>query len=1017
MSIGRPSILEQEDDLKGLPTQALQEMLRNPSGRTLSYLVAAELQYRKEQEAAQTGREAAAKTAQQPATVAASLAGMQQPIPMSQAGAMAAPPQQPPMPQEAQIAMALSGATGRPPPQLPTVNAERGTSGAAVAALVEAMRAKGTRTASQMPAHQPFASERRPPPVSNRGGLGALIAAIMKQQSEPERAYGGFDISEEVKLPRGRGGARAAARPVTAANGTQGRTVYAQTGWSDESPMGDANLLAALQGARRPPRLSPYPGEPFPYSVQAAAARLLPGQVARGRRQPSIDEIIAARKYAEDVGAYEYGPQKGPAADAVARWRTTGSALSPDGQESAVARWQARQETGGDVDDAITTSGTPFAPPPYHPVSGERQPAGADQIKLIKEATRNINERFPLSGESSPSQVSTTLQGEPRPTLPPYHSEYDMPDAEGAAARLLPRQVAQERRPPALPRIPSLEAGDPRSEFMRDWDRKIEKGAVETAASQGVTARDSVLSKFESEIGRPGSVLGYFRNTPAEREKGNILAAKFRELRPQLERDAALFARFAEDPRAFLEAALVADKPPEKVVDGPPGEPIEKVVEALGQPTPSATKEVSPVIPGYTGVDQKSASTITLKGVPVDGAAAIGVDRESIQSQILNILGGVTTGPAEKVDVTAVAEKARVAGDVMRESLGKETTSLIETQHKALDKIAAADKASLKKIDESFTALKDFQETGRLPQKHRDALINAGLMEFGAALLDPNNPDLYGAFSAGLKGFKEVEKGKRKEYLEGLKFAVTTETAQQKLSMERRDAEGVARRSLAQFQIAQRSRDEAAAAAAEKRYTDATNDARRFEIMERTAATGKLSALAAMLNAIKPDKDARMFNMLLKGKLEEAQALAEQGDVKLLNEAFIYDEKTHQATPKMGYFVDLWIKMSGADLRSLLSFRADFRGEASAARSVADSVEKKVTNLLLDWNKNPAVWKEVWGKNPTPDELQDPKILAEIQRKAKDWAQRNTPGHPRHPRYKKATGGQGGDDSLNPLNL
>ena len=81
MSIGRPSILEQEDDLKGLPTQALQEMLRNPSGRTLSYLVAAELQYRKEQEAAQTGREAAAKTAQQPATVAASLAGMQQPIP------------------------------------------------------------------------------------------------------------------------------------------------------------------------------------------------------------------------------------------------------------------------------------------------------------------------------------------------------------------------------------------------------------------------------------------------------------------------------------------------------------------------------------------------------------------------------------------------------------------------------------------------------------------------------------------------------------------------------------------------------------------------------------------------------------------------------------------------------------------------------------------------------------------------------------------------------------------------
>ena len=175
MSIGRPSILEQEDDLKGLPTQALQEMLRNPSGRTLSYLVAAELQYRKEQEAAQTGREAAAKTAQQPATVAASLAGMQQPIPMSQAAAMAAPPQQPPMPEGAQIAAALSGLTGRPPPQLPTINAATGyrrgaaprqsasSSDVAMKEIMAALEKAGTGTYSQMPTQRPFSSESPPP--------------------------------------------------------------------------------------------------------------------------------------------------------------------------------------------------------------------------------------------------------------------------------------------------------------------------------------------------------------------------------------------------------------------------------------------------------------------------------------------------------------------------------------------------------------------------------------------------------------------------------------------------------------------------------------------------------------------------------------------------------------------------------------------------------------------------------------------------------------------------------------
>jgi len=840
MSIGRPSILEQEDDLKGLPTQALQEMLRRPSGRVHPYLVAAELNFREEQIAEQTGREAAAKTAQQPATVAAGLAGMQQPIPMSQIGAMAAPPQQPPMPQEAQIAMALSGATGRPPPQLPTVNMQRGTSGAAVAALVEAMRAKGTRTASQMPAHQPFASERRPPPVSNRG-LAALIAAIIEQQSERPGAYGGFDISEEVRLPQGRGGARAAARPVTAANGTQGRTVYAQTGFPQLPPLTQAQALEAA-------RLGVNP--------QVFAQRL------------RSDQANAASRAA---GGDFFG-----------------------GIENLLR--------GNGRDDVITAPVVPSAVP-SRPIPGDRRPAGAPgddqrQTELIKEAIRNINERFPLPSSETVAQPPRV--GPPAPSQKPPESA----QLGGVAydPNLILEQLRRGGRYDVSAPVPYPPEPFPFTEGF-------------LPPSVGYTSQPKVEARLAELAAQPHQIL---------------------------------------PPDATLTTDII--------VPGPTPSDDKKTV-----------KEVSPVIPGYTGVNQKSASTITLKGVPVDGAAAIGVDRESIQSQILNILGGVTTGPAEKVDVTAVAEKARAAGDVMRESLGKETTSLIETQHKALDKIAAADKASLKKIDESFTALKDFQETGRLPQKHRDALINAGLMEFGAALLDPNNPDLYGAFSAGLKGFKEVEKGKRKEYLEGLKFALTTETAQQKLSMERRDAEGVARRSLAQFQVAQQSRDEAAAAAAEKRYTDATNDARRFEIMERTAATGTLSALAAMLNAIKPDKDARMFNMLLKGKLEEAQALAEQGDVKLLNEAFIYDEKTHQATPKMGYFVDLWIKMSGADLRSLLSFRADARGQEAQARarrletrSIQTAAIAKADKLIA-YPQSP-LWKKILGYDITSKE-------------------------------------------------
>jgi len=227
------SILEQEDALKNLPTQALQEMLRRPTSQVPLFMVAAEVKRRfviKEQLA---GKEAATQTAQQAPTVVASLAGRQQPVPMSQAGAMATSPLQAPMPPGSQLALAMAGATEQPPPQLPTVNARTGTDGAAVAELVEALRREGVRTPSQMPENKPFSSRERPPPVSPRG-LARLIAAIKELESEPKRAYAGLEIPRDTPSPKGRGGARAPARPVAmAADGTQGRTVYAQYGLTD----------------------------------------------------------------------------------------------------------------------------------------------------------------------------------------------------------------------------------------------------------------------------------------------------------------------------------------------------------------------------------------------------------------------------------------------------------------------------------------------------------------------------------------------------------------------------------------------------------------------------------------------------------------------------------------------------------------------------------------------------------------------------------------------------------------
>ena len=214
MSIG-PSIIEQEDALKNLPTQALQNMMRQPSPHAPPFLVAAELKRREDMAKEFAGKQAAAQSAQQAGTVADRLSGMQQQIPMSQAAAVAAPPQQMPMPEESRLSMAMSGATGQPPPELPIVNAEDGS----VGELVKALKRGGVRTSSQMPHHKQFGSTDRPQPISPVG-LAAIISAMQRASGDPKRAYGGLQLPLDMSLPKGKG-MRSAARPVAlAADGT-----------------------------------------------------------------------------------------------------------------------------------------------------------------------------------------------------------------------------------------------------------------------------------------------------------------------------------------------------------------------------------------------------------------------------------------------------------------------------------------------------------------------------------------------------------------------------------------------------------------------------------------------------------------------------------------------------------------------------------------------------------------------------------------------------------------------------
>jgi hypothetical protein len=397
-------------------------------------------------------------------------------------------------------------------------------------------------------------------------------------------------------------------------------------------------------------------------------------------------------------------------------------------------------------------------------------------------------------------------------------------------------------------------------------------------------------------------------------------------------------------------------------------------------------------------VDTNSFKNVSMEGGKNMELSSSPGGKDPWEKQQKLILDSLAGKPLAKADPTETAKGAREAGDRMRESLGEQTRALIKQQTDSIDKIAKADSIGLKKINDSIAALKDFQSTGRLPKAHREALITAGLMKFATALL--SNPTFYEAFAEGLKGLEQVEKDKKAEYLESLKYALTAETAQQTLGMRIRNTEATARRSLAQFQVAQQSKDEAAAVAAEKRYTDAVNEAQRLGILRRTAENSRLSAMANMANALKPDPKSRQFDKLIKDTLTEARAAWARDERDLMDGAFIYDPQTKKAVPKMGYFIKKYREMSGALSKELMaSLQVERHRMAMTAHrhGVDKKIQDRVAAIMEGWSASPtsalsATWEKIHGRHPTSEEMGNPDTRTAIEKKVRAYVQREYSG-------------------------
>jgi len=106
------------------------------------------------------------------------------------------------------------------------------------------------------------------------------------------------------------------------------------------------------------------------------------------------------------------------------------------------------------------------------------------------------------------------------------------------------------------------------------------------------------------------------------------------------------------------------------------------------------------------------------------------------------------------------------------------------------------------------------------------------------------------------------------------------------------------------------------------------------------------------------------FNMLMDKTLEEAQALAKEGDFSLMDKAFV--TSGGKVTPKTEYFVDLFTSMSGSAFRDYIAIETFKRGERSEAARTRSSAAAAADRLIADF-KHP-LWKTILGREPTPDE-------------------------------------------------
>jgi hypothetical protein len=727
------SIVEQDELIKTLSNEQLQNYANNPDGTLPLYLVVAQLKRNEDTRGRFSALQAEQQTAQQPRTVVERLAPPRHgeiPVPSSQVAANPAP----------QIPLQQAGGA----PQMPTINAQGGMDFekmVAAFAKVAAAEQKEEEVDMRKPDH--FGSERRG--SFERGGEtptsqypATTFAALRKALADKEgsRVHRGRQTRGPYQPEGKKGRFTAAAR-----HGREltDRDFYT---WNPLEMAMTQGGLAGLSKRRRGRTVNAQDGFSYGWTPGGAGADTISGRSAERFRLAEMRKRLAAAQ-AEDAAVQAFVPKAGTdgfsyrplngvdiAGKSAERVRLVEESIAAEAAAAQAAAATAAVAETGDPPGLRTDTISERALERFRSVE-DRRATEAANVEALQAVVPNVGTGAGNIAGRSAERVRLAEERRDQILRASAVAEALKPDAEKA-----------RRGPPPPPSV-----GFP---FQRSAD---------ISAAAAIEADPNLVL---GETPAAQRMIKILEMTPEGRQKLEIARGIVSEtdvpgaaVTPPAEKDMGLLGTKEEgwvDPAYLAELQQQDDEAAQAA--------RERRAKKIAAHTATVTEQRKQILGLVTNNGAKSGGQVDQSKINPNIDPLIKAAEKRIRDN--------TTSPDEKNAVMEFLTNTRADAKSSRRARDKLMREAMATTAKAsADAIGNAERIR--------SGIKEFSETGRLPKGRRDALLNKLLLTWASSLL--GNPTLADAMSQGFAASTNVIEGEQKNYSKAMMDNLEAEKA------------------------------------------------------------------------------------------------------------------------------------------------------------------------------------------------------------------------------------------------